>query len=72
VTTQPGWYPDPTDDALLRYWDGQAWGSTKSRSSLVNAGNKIQKAGDGIAKFGTSLIWITIGIALLFVLLLLL
>ena len=22
---EPGWYPDPTDDGLRRYWDGQAW-----------------------------------------------
>jgi Protein of unknown function (DUF2510) len=21
-----GWYPDPTGQASLRYWDGQAWG----------------------------------------------
>lgn len=20
-----GWYPDPTDDNLIRYWDGQRW-----------------------------------------------
>lgn len=24
--TQPGWYPDPTNNAL-RWWDGQAWGA---------------------------------------------
>ena len=24
--TQPGWYPDPTNNQL-RWWDGQAWGA---------------------------------------------
>ena len=24
----PGWYPDPADPKLLRYFDGQAWTST--------------------------------------------
>jgi hypothetical protein len=22
---EPGWYPDPAQDGLRRYWDGQAW-----------------------------------------------
>lgn len=26
VNTAPGWYPDPYNPALQRYWDGQAWG----------------------------------------------
>lgn len=25
VTPQPGWYPDPTDQAEQRYWDGTSW-----------------------------------------------
>lgn len=24
-TKSPGWYTDPVDPALIRYWDGQAW-----------------------------------------------
>lgn len=27
---QPGWYPDPSGQEQLRYWDGQAW-STQTR-----------------------------------------
>jgi hypothetical protein len=23
---EPGWYPDPIDKAMQRYWDGSAWG----------------------------------------------
>ena len=23
----PGWYPDPTDPKLQRYWDGRSWTS---------------------------------------------
>jgi hypothetical protein len=24
-TKAPGWYADPKDDALIRYWDGRSW-----------------------------------------------
>ncbi len=24
-TTPPGWYPDPSDPRLVRWWDGHAW-----------------------------------------------
>jgi hypothetical protein len=29
----PGWYYDPDDEAIYRYWDGQAW--TEHRSDMV-------------------------------------
>ena len=25
ATMPPGWHPDPTNPAMLRYWDGQRW-----------------------------------------------
>lgn len=25
MTTQPGWYPDPQNPAVMRYWDGTQW-----------------------------------------------
>ena len=25
MTTQAGWYPDPQDRSLERWWDGQQW-----------------------------------------------
>lgn len=39
--TSPGWYPDPTDPTLGRWWDGQAWGPSYAAtpdhtSSLVS------------------------------------
>jgi len=57
-----GWYEDPTNPALLRYWDGQVWGMTKPRSKAVSAGSKLQSAGDGIAKTGMAVIWIVIAL----------
>lgn len=25
MTTQPGWYPDPQNPSVMRYWDGHQW-----------------------------------------------
>jgi hypothetical protein len=33
VNAGPGWYYDPDDEAIYRYWDGQAW--TDHRSDTV-------------------------------------
>jgi hypothetical protein len=62
VTALPGWYQDPKDDKLLRYWDGHAWTVTKNRSSLINTGNKVQSAGENAGKLGGAILWITIGV----------
>jgi hypothetical protein len=32
TTTPQGWYPDPNDDSIVRWWDGQQWtGHTEQR-----------------------------------------
>lgn len=32
-----GWYPDPSDDQLLRYWDGTQWtGDTAQKDSSTS------------------------------------
>jgi len=67
-----GWYNDPVDASLLRYWDGKAWGETKPKTEFVETGSKVQAVGDGIAKTGCAFTWIFIGIAILIVVLLLL
>jgi hypothetical protein len=32
-TTASGWYPDPDNPAMLRYWDGSAWTEQRSAPS---------------------------------------
>lgn len=44
-----GWYNDPVDSSLLRYWDGHDWGKTKPKSEVVEAGSKVQAVGNGEA-----------------------
>jgi len=34
TTAQPGWYPDPSDAILQRYWDGIAWAPVSHPRSL--------------------------------------
>ena len=34
MNSQPGWYPDPQNPTIVRYWDGQKWTSqTQARST---------------------------------------
>lgn len=34
MNSQPGWYPDPQNPTIVRYWDGQQWTSqTQARST---------------------------------------
>jgi len=47
-TVQAGWYPDPDDATLNRWWDGSAW--TNHRSTLA----AIQARADAAAKSATS------------------
>lgn len=34
-----GWYPDPADPTLLRYWDGSAWGDLAPQSPATGYGD---------------------------------
>ena len=47
-TVQAGWYPDPDDATLNRWWDGSAW--TNHRSTLA----AIQARADATAKSATT------------------
>ncbi|MBF4462269.1 MULTISPECIES: DUF2510 domain-containing protein [unclassified Rathayibacter] len=44
----PGWYPDPTQTATQRYWDGQAW--PEQRAPLAPTVVQMQRPpGNGAA-----------------------
>jgi hypothetical protein len=41
----PGFYPDPSDSAVNRYWDGSAWtDSRESRAPTTSTPDKQQNA----------------------------
>lgn len=35
MNSQPGWYPDPQNPTIVRYWDGQQWTSATRPNSLA-------------------------------------
>lgn len=37
TTTPAGWYPDPEQPTLIRYWDGMAWTDHRAAGGLVAA-----------------------------------
>lgn len=49
MTQQAGWYDDPQDAAMLRYWDGVQWtnhSSPKQKPNLDRAGQQWQAPGN--------------------------
>jgi hypothetical protein len=45
-TPNPGWFPDPSNNGVLRWWDGNAWTEhTHPRSPAVPAGITASDAG---------------------------
>lgn len=35
MNSQPGWYPDPQNPTIVRYWDGQQWTSATQPNTLA-------------------------------------
>jgi Protein of unknown function (DUF2510) len=35
MTTAPGWYPDPSNDHIMRFWDGTQWNAERSLSGTA-------------------------------------
>lgn len=35
ITSAPGWYPHPGNNAMLRWWDGQAWTEERQPTAIV-------------------------------------
>lgn len=38
MTTQPGWYPDPQNPAVMRYWDGTQWTGVARPNAFTGPG----------------------------------
>jgi hypothetical protein len=39
MTSIPGWYPDPSDDRIMRYWDGAQWKGERSLGGTAAVGD---------------------------------
>ncbi|MEY2848161.1 MAG: hypothetical protein RI885_826, partial [Actinomycetota bacterium] len=48
VSTIAGWYPDPADDAGLRWWDGTAW-TAETRSSAPGPSSVAGSTSGGLS-----------------------
>ena len=64
-----GWYTEPTDQATMRYWDGQSW--TRWVYTQQTPGRSVEHFGSQVSSLGKNITWIVFGSAFLFVLLLL-
>ena len=66
-----GWYPDPSDTNVVRYWDGTAWTDLAAAPSQPLPVNQSTRAGSPpgeaapVVRESTSAAWTRTGIALL-------
>jgi hypothetical protein len=66
-----GWYPDPADDAVVRYWDGSVWTDLAAapaqplRSEQSTNGDPPLEQPEPVVHETTTPAWATIGIVVL-------
>lgn len=64
MTTQPGWYPDPQNPAVTRYWDGNQWTGVTRPNALAGPG-QFRAAAPIKKSMGTGAKLLVIGLSIL-------
>ena len=59
MTSSPGWYPDPTNPLLIRYWDGTEWSEqTQHRPPGMMQTTQSTTSGLAIASMVLGILWV--------------
>lgn len=73
MNSQPGWYPDPQNPTVVRYWDGQQWTSATQPNSLagptsptLNTTERKTSSGGQILRSLAGLAVVVIAVAIVF------
>lgn len=73
MNSQPGWYPDPQNPTIVRYWDGQQWTSATQPNSLagptsptLNTTEQKTSSGGQILRSLAGLAVVVIAVAIVF------
>ena len=67
MNSQPGWYPDPQNPTIVRYWDGQQWTSRTQACSANLATGNAKPPMTVLTKVIWFLIALAVGVAVLIV-----
>lgn len=67
MNSQPGWYPDPQNPTIVRYWDGQRWTNQTQARSVDRAAVNPKPPMTSLTKVIWFLIAIAVGAVVLIV-----